>query len=138
MACSGCYASAVPIDKHPYTEEQITSYFDGAAGIISQARALRAEVIQTSGDGEVTVFPRFVDLLELVAASGMQWLIFTAGLIFSSEEAAAGHWRTYGRFSSSHIREQVARNIERFSAAGDSKPTVLQIYHSVWSTSGPQ
>ncbi|WP_342733875.1 hypothetical protein [Bradyrhizobium sp. B117] len=150
LACSGCYASAVPIDKHPYMEEQITSYFDGAAGTISQARALGAKVIQTSGDGEVTVFPRFFDLLELVAASGMQWLIFTAGLIFSSEEAAAGHWRTYGRFSSSHIREQIARNMERFSAAGDSKPTVrafiaqieeykdvLQIYHSIWSTSSP-
>ncbi|UVO30149.1 radical SAM protein [Bradyrhizobium arachidis] len=148
LTCSGCYASAVPIDKHPYTEEQITAYFDGVARIISQAQALGAKTIQTSGDGEVTVFPRFFDLLQLVASSGMQWLIFTAGLIFSSEDAAASHWRTYGHFSSHHIRERINRNIARFATAGVSKPTVrafisqiedykdvLQIYHSVWSTS---
>jgi organic radical activating enzyme len=146
MACTGCYASAVPVDKHPFQAADVERYYSDARRIIDEARALGATIVQTSGDGESTIHPHFFDLLEHISSRGMQWLIFTAGLIFSSELAAAQHWQGIAHYLSDHIRSRIQAHIDGHSGRGDAKPTVrafldeldrhkdhLHIYHSVWS-----
>ena len=88
LACKGCYTASKSVLVEPYAKDFVESYYSATKTVIAQARELGAKVIYTSGDGELTTFPRFFDLLEHVAENGMQWLFFTAGLIFSSEEAA--------------------------------------------------
>lgn len=146
MACTGCYASAIPIDKHPYRLEDVDAFYEGALEVVAQARALGARTIQTSGDGEMTIFPRFFDILDHIAGQNMQWLIFTAGLAFSSEQAARAHWSDARGCLSPRVKGRIERDIAELTESGERKPTAraflreierhkdtLHIYHSIWS-----
>lgn len=147
LACRGCYASAVPVDAEPYTDADVSAYYEGAKQILAEARALGAQVVQTSGDGEPTIFPRFFDLLDWVEQQGLQWLIFTAGLIFSSETAARQHWEVCRKHLSARIRDRIGADITQEEARGSRTPIAaaflrelarhrdhIHIYHSIWST----
>ena len=61
MACVGCYASAVAIDKEPYRDGDAEAYFENAKDVILQAKQMGAHSVHTSGDGEITAFPKFFD-----------------------------------------------------------------------------
>lgn len=150
MACRGCYAGAVPIDRFPYEDADVHAYVDGVQSLLQEAQRYGVRVVQTSGDGELTAFPRFFDLLEWVAEQGLQWLFFTAGAIFGSEPAARAHWADAERLLSAPTRDRIRRNIQRFEGK-EARPTArafleeldrvkdqVQIYHSVWSTSRQQ
>ena len=147
LACRGCYAASVAIDKQPYDEDQIESYFEGAKRIIAQARTLGAKTVYTSGDGELTIYPKFFDLLEHIAGLGMKWLFFTAGLSFSSEANAVQTWNLCRPHMGAHIARRIASDIERFQGSGEKKPVAkallfelarhrdaIEVYHSIWST----
>lgn len=149
LACRGCYTSAIPVTRRPYDSELSNSYFDGAKSVIRQARELGARVVYTSGDGELTAYPRFFDLLDLVAEQNMQWLFFTAGLTFSSETAAHLAWQDIQRDASRRTVKRIGKSIEHHEMMGHPEPTVrafldqlvryrdhIQVYHSVWSTTG--
>jgi hypothetical protein len=147
LACRGCYAAAVPVDKKPFDDEQVATYFEGAKRVIAQARALGAKTVYTSGDGELTIFPKFFDLLEHIEGLGMKWLFFTAGLSFSSEPNAVETWKHSRESMSPHIARRIREDIERFAASGERKPVAkallfelarhrdaIEVYHSIWST----
>lgn len=147
MACRGCYAGAVPIDRFPYQDSHVHAYVEGVQSLLQEAQRYGVRVVQTSGDGELTAFPRFFDLLTWVAEQGLQWLFFTAGAIFGSEPAARAHWADAERSLSAPTRDRIRRNIQRFEGKV-ARPTAeaflqeiervkdhVQIYHSVWSTS---
>lgn len=146
MSCKGCYAAAVPVTTRPYTDELVDSYFHGGLAVIAQARRLGTTNVYTSGDGEPTVFPRFFDLLEEFKKLGMQWLLFTAGLAFSSESAAVSVWESARRHLRGISRERIERRLHAFGQDGEPDPTVrallaelaeyrenVQVYHSLWS-----
>lgn len=147
LACRGCYAASVAVDKKPYDDEQVSSYFEGAKRIIAQARALGAKTVYTSGDGEPTIFPKFFDLLEHISGLGMKWLFFTAGLSFSSESNAVLTWEQIRPYTAEHIVRRIAADIEANEQRGEAKPVAkalllelaryrdsIEIYHSMWST----
>ncbi|UGY94324.1 radical SAM protein [Streptomyces gobiensis] len=146
MSCRGCYAAAVPVTTRPYTDSLVESYFQGSLAMARQAKLLGARTVYTSGDGEPTLFPRFFDLLEEFQKQGMQWLLFTAGLAFSSESAAESVWESARQHLRGVSRERIARRLHDFSRDGQPDPTVrallaelaeyreqVQIYHSLWS-----
>lgn len=147
LQCRSCYTSATAIDKTPFSEQEVDSYFRGFQQVARQAKALGAKTIYTSGDGELSIFPRFFDLLEFVQREGLQWLFFTAGLSFSNEANAERTWATSRPYLSLSTRERVDGMIRRARENGQRKPTVtaflhelaryrdsIQVYHSVWST----
>lgn len=147
LSCKGCYSSAVPVEKRPFEESMVQSYFDRATQIILEAKALGAQVVYTSGDGEVTIFPKFFDLLEFIEAQNMQWVFFTAGLSFSSEENARITWETSRLYLSTAVRERIEADIRRYASESEPKPIAksflaelarhrdsIQVYHSIWST----
>jgi len=151
LSCRGCYAAAVPVGRHPYHDELVTNFFDGAASIIEQAKQCGARTIYTSGDGEPTIFPRFFDLLELLRTEGMQWLFFTAGLVFSSEMAAAAAWKDARTWLRGPSRERIAGRLTQYMRDEMPDPHVraltaelaeyreqVQIYHSIWSVDAEQ
>ncbi len=149
LSCRGCYAAAVPVTKRPYDAELVEGFMSGALSIIEQARQCGARTVYTSGDGEPTLFPRFFDLLDVITRHGMQWLFFTAGLAFSSEQAAQHTWQTARAHLRGPSRDRIARRLRAFEHDGLPDPTVralvhelaeyrenVQIYHSMWSASG--
>jgi organic radical activating enzyme len=146
MSCRGCYAAAVPITSRAYTDELVSSYYQGGLEVIRQARQLGAQNVYTSGDGEPTVFPRFFDFLEEIRNQGMQWLLFTAGLAFSSESAAVAAWDVARLHLQGPSRERIERRLHEFAGDEQPAPTArallaelaeyresVQIYHSLWS-----
>ncbi|WJY43274.1 hypothetical protein QT196_39130 (plasmid) [Streptomyces sp. P9-2B-2] len=146
MSCRGCYAAAVSITTRPYTNSLVDSYFNGGLAVIRQAKLLGARNVYTSGDGEPTLFPRFFDLLEEFQRQGMQWLLFTAGLAFSSESAAISVWESARQHLQGISRERIERRLHEFISDGQPDPTVrallaelaeyrehVEIYHSLWS-----
>jgi hypothetical protein len=149
MSCRGCYAAAVPITTRPYDDDLTNRFYDGAVSIIKQAAGCGARTVYTSGDGEPTTFPRFFDLLAELQRTNMQWLFFTAGLIFSSENSAIRAWADAAKYLQGPSRERIERRLHEFKRDGQPKPTVrafvaelaefrenVQIYHSVWSVDG--
>ena len=147
LQCRSCYTSATSIDKTPFTEQDVDTYFRGFVRVARQAKAMGAKTIYTSGDGELSIFPRFFDLLEFVQNEGLQWLFFTAGLSFSNEANAERTWATSRSYVSELIRDRVDSFIDRARKDGERKPVVsaflqelaryrdsIQVYHSVWST----
>jgi hypothetical protein len=148
LSCRGCYTASKSIVLEPYSEGFIESYYEAVKAVILQARELGAKTIYTSGDGELTAFPKFFDLLDYVASNGMQWLFFTAGLIFSSEAAAQKAWHDIQKYASPKIVKRLASAIQNNSSQGSQAPTAMafltelarykehiQVYHSVWSAS---
>jgi hypothetical protein len=149
MSCRGCYAAAVPVLSRPYSDAITDGFYSGAVSVIRAARLHGARSVYTSGDGEPTIFPRFFDLLDEIRRSGMQWLFFTAGLIFSSEESARRAWQDARRHLQGPGRDRIEARLRRFSADGLPRPTVraltaelaeyrehVQIYHSIWAADG--
>jgi hypothetical protein len=146
LNCRGCYAAALPVDRHPFDDALVDDYFEGAVQVIRQARQAGARTVYTSGDGELTIFPRFFELLEAVEAEGLQWLFFTAGLSFSSERNAQATWAVSRTHLPEHIRARIETDIAGFERRADPKPTAralvqelarhrdsIQVYHSLWS-----
>ena len=121
MSCRGCYAAAVPITKRPYDNDLTNSFYDGAVSIIKQAAACGARTVYTSGDGEPTTFPRFFDLLAELQKMNMQWLFFTAGLIFSSESSAIRAWADAAKYLQGLSRERISGGCTNF--AGMASPS---------------
>ena len=151
LSCRGCYAAAIPVTKRPYDADLIEGFTSGSFSIIEQARACGAKTVYTSGDGEPVLFPRFFDLLDLIKRLDMQWLFFTAGLAFSSEEAAQHTWRTAHAYLQGPSRDRIARRLRDLERDGRPDPTAralirelaeyrenVQIYHSIWSSSHRQ
>jgi organic radical activating enzyme len=148
LSCRGCYAAAVPVTQRPYDDDIVEGFTSAAVSIIEQARACGAGTVYTSGDGEPTLFPRFFDLLEVIKRLGMQWLFFTAGLVFSSEDAAKQAWRVAQKYLQGPSRDRIARRLHVLERDGHPDPTVralvgelaeyrenVQVYHSIWSSS---
>jgi MoaA/NifB/PqqE/SkfB family radical SAM enzyme len=148
LACRGCYTASKSVVLEPYSEDFIESYYSAVKATIAQARELGARTIYTSGDGEITTFPKFFDLLDYVASNGMQWLFFTAGLIFSSETAAQKAWQDVQKYASPEVVKRLTAAIENSRSQASKTPTAMaflaelarykdhiQVYHSVWSTS---
>lgn len=149
MSCRGCYAAAVPVLSRPYDDAIVNRFYSGAVSVIRAARLHGARNVYTSGDGEPTIFPRFFDLLDEIRQAGMQWLFFTAGLIFSAEESARRAWQDARRHLQGPSRDRIEARLRRFSADGLPRPTVraltselaeyreqIQIYHSIWAADG--
>lgn len=146
LSCRGCYAAAVPVATRPYRTELVDDFFSGAVALMDEASGYGARAIYTSGDGEPTIFPRFFDLLEEVRGRGKQWLLFTAGLIFSDEENARQAWVSAREHLRGPSRERIAARLVELEHRGHPRPTVeafqselaeyrdhVQIYHSMWS-----
>lgn len=149
LSCKGCYAAAIPVSRSPYESDLVESYYAGAISLVGEARAYGARTVYTSGDGEPTIFPRFFDLLEAFSKAGVQWLFFTAGLVFSSEENAELAWRDAQRYLRGSSRDRIAARVTTLRAEGHRKPTAramldelahyrdsVQVYHSIWSARG--
>lgn len=146
LYCKGCYTAAVPLSRTPYTDEEIQLYFTGFTGIIEQALPLGLKTIYTSGDGEITTNPLFFDLVDEIAKRNLQWLFFTAGIIFSNEDAAKDYWINAKKYLKQETTHKINSLIDMFNSRKSKKPVInaflsylrcyrdfLQIYHSVWS-----
>ncbi|HEV2373479.1 MAG TPA: hypothetical protein VGS19_15060 [Streptosporangiaceae bacterium] len=149
LSCRGCYAAAVPVTARPFDDGLVAGFTSGALSVIEQARACGARTVYTSGDGEPTIFPRFFDLLEAIRERGMQWLFFTAGLAFSSEEAARRVWQDAAAHLQGPSRDRIAQRLSALERDGAPDPTVraltaelaefrenIEVYHSIWRASG--